>query len=40
MNFRKNRPETGESSSQLIARLLNYVNKWMSLAEVDDRTAA
>ena len=34
LKFRQERPERDESPSQFIARLLNYVKKWMSLAEV------
>ena len=40
LKFRQERPERDESPSQFIARLLNYVKKWMSLAEVDDTSPA
>ena len=39
LKFWQERPERDESPSQFIARLLNYVKKWMSLAEVADTGA-
>ncbi len=40
LKFRQERPVRNESPPQFIARLLNYVKKWMSLAEVDDTLPA
>ena len=40
LKFWRERPEMDESPSQFIARLLNYVKKSMSLAEVDDTSPA
>ena len=40
LKFRQERQEMDEISSQFIARFLNYVKKWMSLAEVDDTSPA
>ena len=40
LKFRKERLERDESPLQFIASLLNYINKWMSLAEVDDTSSA
>ena len=40
LKFRQERPERDESPSQFIAGLLNYVTKWMSLAEVYDTSPA
>ena len=40
LKFRQERPEGDESPLQFIACLLNYMKKWMSLAEVDDTSPA